>query len=82
MYHMIGSVIFFGGQMVTAIGQDMIVGSAVKSACVYMYHLLGSGKFGSDRLVVVDTSGQVGGGGHFGNDIRLLDRTRGSDDKI
>ena len=26
------------------------------------------------QLVVVDTSGQVGGGGHFGNDIALLDR--------
>ncbi len=36
----------------------------------------GSGGWGV-RLVGVDTSGQVSGGGHFGSDITLLDRHSG-----
>ena len=42
IYHWLGSVIFFGGQMVMATGEDMIAGLVVKSTCVLIYHLLGS----------------------------------------
>ena len=42
MYHMLGLVIFFGGQMAMAIGEDLIFRSAVKSTCVYMCHLSSS----------------------------------------
>ena len=42
MCRLLGSVIFFGGQMVMASGEDLIIRLVVKSTCVFIYHLLGS----------------------------------------
>ena len=59
IYHKSGSVIFFGGQMVMAIGEDITVGSVMKSTCVSMCHMSSSVIFFGGQM---DTSGQVGGG--------------------
>ena len=39
IYDLSGSVILFGGQMAVDNGEDMTVGSVMKSTCVFIYHL-------------------------------------------
>ena len=50
MCHLLGSVIFFGGQMAVDNGEDIMLGSAVKSTCAYIYHMLGLVNFGSGHF--------------------------------
>ena len=61
MCHLLGSVIFFGGLMAVAIGEDKIIRSTVKSTYAYMCHLLGSviflrGQMATSGQLVVTTS--------------------------
>ena len=63
MCHLSGSVIFFGGQMATTIGEDMTVGLVMKSTCVYMCHMSSSVIFFGGQM---DTSVGSIGGDHFG----------------